>query len=648
MAIRARSDNLSLDIPTGVDAAAAPAPVSDFADVWAQREALRQACVRMIGDPARAEDLVQDTFMSALKYRGRLHEGQPVAPWLKTVARRRSIDELRGRDRVALMAEPPEPIGLAVEDPADHVVSQELVGQLRQAIAELSVRERQLLLRQASYGLSLAELAAEEDTSIASVRSVLARARQKLRLSLERGGVFGALPLPRYLSTLRERLFRWGSQLEPALPAVTGAGARFSEAIAAVITAIALFLSGGGLPSFGGSTVVTGGLVSADEPARRGSGSTASFGHAIDEGSGGGGGTTTARPRPTAPGATPLVPVPPVLDDPPTFPNDGATPDGLGVLDFAASDDGQAILMSGLSGTSSRHTIFRSLDAGQTWARLTDDSIGHGQRHYSFIGSALTVAPTYPVDPRVYAISPHGVVMRSEDGGLSFEPIVGARGDIALAPDFGAGDDRVFLAGPPPAVYRDGDPVLEPLAPHAASHQAGGIAVAPDYATTGAVLIGGSVAKGTTLVGTVATCSATGCIPRAEIPGAGGAVKLHTSKTSPGTVFAWRVDRLFRSTDSGYTFSQVTFPNGFHFIGLSEDDDQVLVHGTNYSGQAAPMYSTADGGATWSPVGAESAMDEKVYTAIPLGNGKIMAAASGGGAWCSTDNGQTWARRCPS
>lgn len=599
----------------------------------------------MIGDPVRAEDLVQDTFLSALRCQDRLDEGRPVAPWLKTVARRRSIDELRSRDRVALMAEPPEPLGQPVEDPADHVVSQELVEQLRRAIAALSVRERQLLLRQASYGLSLAELAAEEDTSIASVRSVLARARQKLRLSLERGGVFGALPLPRYLATLRDRLYRWGWQLEPTLPAMTGAGARFGEAVAAVITAIALFLSGGGLPGFGGSTLTTGELASADQPVRSHSASGASFG--MPPG-GDGGGATTARPRPTAPGAIPLAPLPPLFDDPPTFPNDGTTaPDSSEVGDLAASEDGQAILMSAMSAGSTEWTLFRSLDGGQSWARHTDDSIGHMQRHHTFLGDELTVAPSYPADPRVYAVSSQGVVQRSVDGGLSFEPIVGARGGVVLSPNFGTSDNRVYVAGPPPSIYDDGDPVLKPLAPHAPSHQAGEIDLAPEYATTGAILLGTATTRGATTIGVISTCSTTGCTTRAEIPEAGGTVEIHVAKTSPGTVFAWRNGRFFRSTDDGYTFAQVRFPKGFIFVGLTEDADRVLVYGNNYSGAAAPMYSSSDGGATWTAVGEGSSMDENVHTAIALANGRIIAS-QGGGIYCSVDNGETWAPRCPS
>ncbi|HVF75822.1 MAG TPA: sigma-70 family RNA polymerase sigma factor [Acidimicrobiales bacterium] len=639
MAIRARSDNLSLDIPAAPEGVAAP--VTDFAEVWAHREALRQACVRMIGDVSRAEDLVQDTFVSALKCNRRLDEGMPVAPWLKTVARRRSIDELRGRERVSLMADPPEPWGVTVEDPADHVVSQELVHALRSAIAELSVRERQLLLRQASYGMSLAELAAEEATSIASVRSVLARARQKLRVSLERGGVFGVLPLPRYLVTLRERLFRWGSQLEPTLPAMTGAGARFGEAMAAVITAIAMFLVGGGLPSFGGSSTLTTDLASAESSPW--TDSTAAFGGGMPSG---GGAATTTPPRVGPPGVAPLAPLPPGIDAP-TFPNDGTTsPDNSGVVHLAASEDGQAILMSALSGSSSEATIFRSLDGGRSWARLTDDSIDHLQRHHTFLGGDLTVAPTYPADPRVYTTTTEGLVLRSEDGGLSFAPIVGARGAVALSPDFTT-DDKLFIAGPPPGVYDDENDKVEPFSVLPPSRGRGGIAIGPDYADTGEILVGGTVDNGITPVSAVFTCVATGCTKRAEVTGLTGSIKVHTSRTAPGTVFVWNDPKLFRSTDGGYTFSEVTFPGDFFFSNLIEDEDRIIAYGLTFS-STAPMYVSTDGGATWNGRGGGSLLHRGLIAAITFDDGRIIASGSYmTGVHCSVDEGITWARSCP-
>ena len=108
MAIRARSDNLSLDHPEAV-AASPVAPVHDFSELWAHREALRQACYRMVGNEATAEDLVQETYLRALSSNARLEEHRSVVPWLATVARRRSIDELRFRRRLSVVDTLPEP-----------------------------------------------------------------------------------------------------------------------------------------------------------------------------------------------------------------------------------------------------------------------------------------------------------------------------------------------------------------------------------------------------------------------------------------------------------------------------------------------------------------------------------------------------------
>ncbi len=71
---------------------------------------LAASLVRLIGDFAAAEDLVQDAVQAALEHWP--HEGIPANPdgWLYTVARRRGLDVLRRdarhRDKLALMQWP--------------------------------------------------------------------------------------------------------------------------------------------------------------------------------------------------------------------------------------------------------------------------------------------------------------------------------------------------------------------------------------------------------------------------------------------------------------------------------------------------------------------------------------------------------------
>src|SRR5437868_8668240 len=54
--------------------------------------------VRILGDPGRAEDVVQDSFMRVWTYAGSFDAGRgSLRTWLLTTVRHRSIDYLRGR-----------------------------------------------------------------------------------------------------------------------------------------------------------------------------------------------------------------------------------------------------------------------------------------------------------------------------------------------------------------------------------------------------------------------------------------------------------------------------------------------------------------------------------------------------------------------
>src|SRR3954447_325155 len=52
---------------------------------------------RMVRDPALAEDLLQTTFLSIVRSRGRYEKGAPVGPWFFTIAANAARDALRKR-----------------------------------------------------------------------------------------------------------------------------------------------------------------------------------------------------------------------------------------------------------------------------------------------------------------------------------------------------------------------------------------------------------------------------------------------------------------------------------------------------------------------------------------------------------------------
>lgn len=644
MAIRARSDNLSLDHPEATASGTGPvsvAPVHEFSELWAHREALRRACYRMVGNAATAEDLVQDTYLRALKSDARFEGRKSMAPWLNTVARRRTIDELRSRRRLSVLAELPEPSPRLSDDPAQQVVNHETVERLRAALGELSPRERQLLLRQVSHGLSLAELAADESTSVASVRSVLARARQKLRMSLERGGALGALPLPRIVAGWRNRLQRWAVQGEGALPLVTGAGWQLGQLVAAVVIALAAVLVGASTPPLPIANLSS--LATSIHAAGE-FGSTRAPAYGADHNGGTTGGTAASAGSTSPPGSSPLPPVPSV--GLPDFPSEGVDqPEQSRITHLAASADGSVIFAVAGSGTTGLPLLYRSLDGGASWQRVGTDAADDGQKHRSFLGGTVVVPPTYATDGRVFAAGLAGL-QRSTDGGRTWAVAAPAQGQAVISPHFESGDETVYVSGPPPSAYTDDSRHLQPLGTVPPSVARGGIAIGPAFASTGEILVGGTSGP-TGKTPAVFTCTAAGCMLRSSVPSLAAGPDVLVSATDPDVVFAWNTYALARSTDGGYSFTAHPIPSGFNFTRMVQGDGRLYLLGRDTTGTLPGVLASDDEGNTWIPLGGATALARGATTLVSLPGGRLVAAPyASQGLLCSSDHGLTWAARC--
>lgn len=144
--------------------------------------------VRLTGDRARAEDVVQETMLRAWR-RGITdedpqHEGVARA-WLFTVAHNLVVDESRSA-RARHEASTDRPPERWVEDEVDALFASILVSD---GLRALSAEHRAVVLR-AYYGRqSVAEIAAELAIPAGTVKSRLHYGLRALRLALEERGV---------------------------------------------------------------------------------------------------------------------------------------------------------------------------------------------------------------------------------------------------------------------------------------------------------------------------------------------------------------------------------------------------------------------------------------------------------------------------
>jgi RNA polymerase sigma-70 factor (ECF subfamily) len=139
---------------------------------------------RLSGEPELADDVAQEAFVRLYR-RGSL----PDAPeaWLISVAMNlfRNVQTTRRRRRRLLTTERATRAHADPAPPADErVVAEETRRRVRATIDGMPERERQLLLLQAE-GFSYREIAAGLELHVASVGTLLARARDLFRTRYE-------------------------------------------------------------------------------------------------------------------------------------------------------------------------------------------------------------------------------------------------------------------------------------------------------------------------------------------------------------------------------------------------------------------------------------------------------------------------------
>lgn len=140
---------------------------------------------RFTGDPDLAEDVVQDVFVR-LAERPPRDDGR-MRGWLFRVATTIAIDAVRlARRRRALVDAQPGlvPMGQPPPDPAAAVERDELRAKVRAALAELSEKERAVLLMR-EEGFAHREIAEAVGTTTGSVGTMIARALDKLARHLD-------------------------------------------------------------------------------------------------------------------------------------------------------------------------------------------------------------------------------------------------------------------------------------------------------------------------------------------------------------------------------------------------------------------------------------------------------------------------------
>lgn len=160
---------------------------SESQSTWDRFEALYRSSrddvfgyvATMLGDRAAAEDVTELAFERAYRRRRTFdrRRGEERA-WLFGIARNAALDELRRRKRLAALVTEPEDESVAVEDGAEVALRRTAV---KQALAQLPAREREIIALKFHAGLANAELARVIGVSESAAGTLLYRTMEKLR-----------------------------------------------------------------------------------------------------------------------------------------------------------------------------------------------------------------------------------------------------------------------------------------------------------------------------------------------------------------------------------------------------------------------------------------------------------------------------------
>jgi RNA polymerase sigma-70 factor (ECF subfamily) len=154
---------------------------------------------RMIRDPDRVRDLVQDTFLSAYRALPKFRGDSAFYTWLYRIAvntAKKALADMRRDPLVfesALSTDDDETDGtfrserepMTTETPEAMLASRQVGQAVEQAVAQLPADLRQALLLREMEGLSYEEIAALMNCPVGTVRSRIFRAREAVSQQLE-------------------------------------------------------------------------------------------------------------------------------------------------------------------------------------------------------------------------------------------------------------------------------------------------------------------------------------------------------------------------------------------------------------------------------------------------------------------------------
>lgn len=147
----------------------------------------------LVGSAEEAEDLAQEVFLRVFRTRHKYHPRAKFSTWLFTIANNLALNHLRSRQRrpvVPLELSESGPLGARPTEqlahdrqrrPTELLQQKELAAVVRAALEELNERQRMAVVLNKFEDMGYNEIAEVMSLSVKAVKSLLSRARTRLR-----------------------------------------------------------------------------------------------------------------------------------------------------------------------------------------------------------------------------------------------------------------------------------------------------------------------------------------------------------------------------------------------------------------------------------------------------------------------------------
>jgi RNA polymerase sigma-70 factor (ECF subfamily) len=142
---------------------------------------LRYFVTRLVGDPERAEEFCQETWLTVLRKIHTLRDAGTFTTWLYRIARNNVYQELRRKRKIVELDED----FAAAENTEEEIDFGDDVAKLHRCLDRLKPIHKEVLLLKSLEEMSYEQMADVLECSIGTVRSRIFHAKEALRKELE-------------------------------------------------------------------------------------------------------------------------------------------------------------------------------------------------------------------------------------------------------------------------------------------------------------------------------------------------------------------------------------------------------------------------------------------------------------------------------